>query len=251
MRSALLLLPVLLAAACASTAEDAPPRDYTREAMYYRSEPRTILVLPPRNHTTAVDASRLFLSTIGKPLVERGYYVYPPELTLAILHQEGIDAGQSWEIPPDRLHRYLGADAVLYVTISEWDTQYVVVASSVSVHLDYKLVDTRSGQVIWQDERIVARRSGDNVQVSGDALTWLIISTVDATVTALTTDYVPLAHEANTLAVSTLPIGHYNPGYPDLMEAVSAWEAAKTATKEGAEEETDTKTEEAPSEEGR
>ena len=173
------------------------------------------------------------MSTIGKPFIDRGYYVLPIEVTTAILHQEGIDPGKSWEIPPQRLHQYFGADAVLYVNIEEWDTSYLVVASRVAVGLDYRLVDTRTGAVIWEDELIIAETS-DVGQPSGvgtsDLLVWLIISTIDATVTALATDYVPLAYRANSIALSRLPPGHYHSGYESLRKAVTAWENAPKAS---------------------
>ena len=85
---------ILVAAGCGG-------RDLTRHAPYYRQEPRTILVLPVRNQTTDAEAPRFFLSTIGQPLIERGYYVMPPHLVAEAIAAEGIDlGGESWEIPP-------------------------------------------------------------------------------------------------------------------------------------------------------
>jgi hypothetical protein len=216
-----LLLALLLAASCAGTEE--PVVDYSAEEAWYRRAPRSVIVLPARNDTTAAEAGRLFISTISKPLIERGYYVYPPEVVAEILRREGIYDEQAWDIPPQNFRRYLGADAVLYVRIRNWDTSYVVVASSVAVALEYRLVDTVSGDTIWQDERVVARSSGDSMQVGGDALTWLIFSTVNATVTAISTDYVTLANEANSLAVREIYPGVYNPGYDQLQQEIEAW----------------------------
>jgi hypothetical protein len=215
-----LLLLAVLAAGCAT--ED-PVVDYSAEEAWYRRAPRSVIVLPARNDTTAVEAGRLFISTIGKPLIERGYYVYPPEIVAEILRREGIYEEQAFDIPPQNFRRYFGADAVLYVRIENWDTSYLVVASSVAVTLEYRLVDTMSGETIWEDREVVARSSGDGLQIGGDAIAFLIFSTVNATVNALTTDYVTLASEANSMAVTGILPGVYSPTFDELQQEIEAW----------------------------
>ena len=143
--ASVLFISMALLAGCVAAEEDAA--DYSAEEAWYRRGTTSVVVLPARNDTTAVEAGHLFISTISKPLVERGYYVYPPEIVAEILRREGILDGQSWDIPPQNFRRYLGADAVLYVRIENWDTSYMVVASSVAVTLDYRLVDTGSGEI--------------------------------------------------------------------------------------------------------
>ena len=219
---------VLLCAACGTTSSTEPDvieLDFSEEAAYYAHEPRTILVLPAMNDTTAADAPRLFMSTIAKPLIDRGYYVIPPELASEILRAEGIYEADAWEVRPEKFYEYFGADAILYTHIRDWDTKYVVVASSVAVSIDYKLVDARTAQTLWEDEEVVVRQSGDAVRVGGDAITWLIISTIDSTITALTTDYVSLATQANTQAVGSLYPGFYNPEHAQLMKQLDAWKS--------------------------
>ncbi len=223
--ASLLLLPLL--SGCVASGD--ATADYSAEEAWYRRAPRSVIVLPARNDTTAVEAGRLFISTISKPLVERGYYVYPPEIVAEILRREGIYDEQAWDVPPQNFRRYLGADAVLYVRIENWDTSYMVVASSVAVTLEYRLVDTVSGETIWEDREVVARSSGDSVQVQGDAISWLVFSTVSATVTALTTDYVTLANEANSLAVKDILPGVYNPSYHQLQQEIEAWRKSVNA----------------------
>ena len=222
------LVLLLTLAGCASVEDEAV--DYSAEEAWYQRAPTSVVVLPARNDTTAVEAGRLFISTITRPLVERGYYVFPPEITAEILRREGIYDEQAWDVPPQNFRRYLGADAVLYVRIENWDTSYMVVASSVAVTLEYRLVDTASGETIWEDRQVVARTSGDSYQVQGDAISWLIVSTVSATVTALTTNYVTLANEANTLAVRDILPGVYSPSYHQLQSEIEAWRKSLNAS---------------------
>ncbi|MBA2252863.1 MAG: DUF799 family lipoprotein, partial [Nitrospirales bacterium] len=61
---------LLVLSGCASQAKP----DYQK---FYEHHPRTILVLPPANKTTAVDAPPIFLTTVTRPFEKRGYYVIP------------------------------------------------------------------------------------------------------------------------------------------------------------------------------
>lgn len=229
LRSLLSSLALLLVLpACSST-------DYASLASYYQHEPKTILVLPVRNESTDAEAPRFFLATIARPLVARGYYVIPLESTMEVLGSEGLyDASIAWQADPGALAQYLGADAVLYVTITSWDTTYVVLASSVTVGLHYRLVDCRTGQVIWENAASYTRSSDAHAGGGGIAglAASLIVMAVDAAATAAFTEYVALAREANASGLATLPPGHYHESYADLQAAIDEWEA-KQAANEG------------------
>jgi len=201
--------------------------DLSGLAAYYEREPRTILILPVENETTDAEAPRFFLATLLRPLAARGYYVLPPEAAGEVLAQEGLfEAGEAWGASPRRLHDHLGADAVLYITIEEWDTSYLVLATTVTVALRYTLVDCRSGDVIWENR---ARESVQSGGYSGDPIGALVVAVVDAAVTAAATDYVPLASRANHAAFAKLPPGVYHPGYEPLRRRVEAWKAKHAA----------------------
>jgi len=213
--SAALLLA--LGAGCAST-------DYSKMAAYYDANPRVVVVLPAKNMTNEVDAPYLFQSTISKPLIDRGYYVLPPYVVADVLTREGIGLeGESWQIEPQMLARYFGADAVLYVTIEEWDSHYYVLTSDVAVALRYRLVDAHSGNVLWETTSREEVNSGSS---NTPLLIGLVTAPVDAAVTA-TTDRVPLAMRANRAAIQSLPPGAYHPDYPGLQERIAQWRAEK------------------------
>ena len=65
----LTLATATLGAGCATTSTD--------YRAYIQHMPRSILVLPPLNESAEVLAPYSFLSTITRPLAERGYYVFP------------------------------------------------------------------------------------------------------------------------------------------------------------------------------
>ena len=50
------------------------PHDYSA---YLDHMPRSILVLPPLNNSLEPVAPYIYLSTVTRPLAERGYYVFP------------------------------------------------------------------------------------------------------------------------------------------------------------------------------
>lgn len=202
---------------------------WEREALYYRHAPRTVLVVPPANQTTAVEAGGFVMATVAKPLIDRGYYVFPVEATLAILRQEGIDEGAAWQVPPQRFAQYFGADAVLYITIHSWDSTYVVIASDVAVSMSYRLTDTRTGDTIWEDH--AQKVATSHIAASRDPLASLIVSAVDAAVTAAFTQYIDLAAQAHAEVFARLLPGVYHPDYPAIQEQIAAWRQRQVDSK--------------------
>ena len=63
----------------------------TRESQYakmYEEKPVTLLVMPPINNSSNVEAKDLLYTSISKPLVEAGYYVISPLLAMDVLKAE-------------------------------------------------------------------------------------------------------------------------------------------------------------------
>ena len=188
---------VVLLASLASCKSSAPIKDYD---MFYELQPKTILVLPVTNETTSAEAPAAFQSTIASPLIQRGYYVLPVLPTINIMQAEGIYEGEQLQnVPPQRFGELLGADAVLYITLHSWDTTYMVLASGVSVSMTYKLVDTTTGEQLWID---TATRT-----VQSDTSGGLLGALINAAITAMSTEYIDLASQANSLALVSLPSG--------------------------------------------
>ncbi len=199
---------LLSVGACAT----APKPDYSR---FFEHHPRSVLIVPPINKTTAVEAPIVFNTTVTRPFAERGYYVYPVFLTRDILNDLGLsDEGLIAQAQPQRFREIFGADAVLFVTVNAWTTTYVVLASSVTVEANYKLVDTDSGEVIWERTERVVETSGGG---GGGGLGGLIARAISAALTATLVDYRPLALKMNNLAVDKpgqgLPAGPYRSEY--------------------------------------
>ena len=124
----------------------------TYDSTNFRAHPpRSILVLPPLNETTAVKGTYGTLSTVTFPLAEMGYYVYPVAVTDHFLKENGMPtAGEMHAVPLDKIREIIGADAVLYLTLKDYKTRYFFYFCTTTVAVEGKLVDTRTGLILWE-----------------------------------------------------------------------------------------------------
>jgi hypothetical protein len=183
-----LSLPFLLVfmAGCVTT----PPFDYSS---FRKHRPRSILVLPPLNQTTDVNAPYTYLSTITQPLAECGYYVFPVAVVDAYMKENGLPSPEEMHgVALDKIRNIIGADAVLYVTIEEWGQKYIVIQSITTIRAKARLVDTASGEVIWQGTQAVSQGSGGG----GDPIAMLIT----AAVTQVINTMVDYTHDLSRVA---------------------------------------------------
>jgi hypothetical protein len=192
------------------------PKMITKEEAFpkmYEERPLSILVLPPINETTAADAKEYYSTTIAEPLSYNGYYVFPLELTSEIMKSEGIyDTELLLNTPPQKFREYFGADGVLYIKILKWDTAYYVVGGNVTVAVEFLLRSTHTGEDLWKyDGIITVDTSGDSGGAGG--LAGLVLKVVTTAIKTAATDYVPLAKQANSVALVSMPYGKYHPGF--------------------------------------
>jgi hypothetical protein len=180
-------LTVLLAA-CARV----PPQDY---GPYRAHLPRSIVVLPPLNETTDVNAPYVYLSTVTRPLAECGYYVFPVAAVDAFMKENGLPtAGEMHAVSLAKIREVLGADAVLYVTIEAWGQKYRIVTSDTIVKARAELVDVASGTSLWSGTAFAQQSSSSG---QSDALSMLIAALVTQVVSSFTDPAHDLARSAN------------------------------------------------------
>ena len=174
---------------------------------------RSILVVPVVNHTNETQAADYFLTTLPIPLAERGYYVFPLNASKRLIENDGIaDPQLTHGTPAPRLAELFGADAVLYVEIVEWRSQYAVLSSSILVRFLYTLKDGKTNGLLWQDEQsLTVQTSGG----SGNLLQDAIAAAITATVDKLSGDLTRVAVTANAAALlidkQGIPFGPYSP----------------------------------------
>lgn len=189
----LLMIPLLLLfAGCVTTQ---PAKDLSR---FQAAAPRSVLVVPVVNRSVDLTAADYFLSTVTIPLAEKGYYVFPVHMVKRVLEDDGLsDADLVHSAPAEKLGSLFGADSILYVTIESWDAKYYVLNTTVTVQLAYLLKDGKSGETLW-DHRQRMVYTPQNAG-GGHPIAALIVMAVNAAVTKMAPNYMPLAHQANAI----------------------------------------------------
>lgn len=183
----------------------------TRESQYatmYENMPVTILVMPPINNTSNVEAKDLLYTSISRPLAEAGYYVISPLLAMDVLKAESAyDAELFIDRPLTMFRDYFGADAVVFSEIDDWTKR----GFGIDTKIRYIIKSATSGEVLFD-------RSCDlylNLQQNSggtSALSQLVDLAVSAIATALT-DHIVAARKANYYIFRDIPRGKYSPDY--------------------------------------
>jgi hypothetical protein len=205
-------LVIELAFSLAGCATAPASKDYTS----FRShDPHSILVVPVINHSNEVQAGDLFLTTLAVPLAERGYYVFPTNMVKDIMQNEGLaDAYLVHKTPTQDLASLFDAQAVLYVEVIDWKSQYVVTASNITVEFLYTLKDGKSGDMLWQKQQSFTYSNSAN---SGNIIANIIANAIISAINNGKADYTPVAINANALALLTpgqgLPYGPHSTNY--------------------------------------
>lgn len=167
LRLAALVTAVSVLGGCATR----QPYDYTA---FREARPASILVLPPINNSPDVKATYSMMSQATLPLAESGYYVFPVTLVDETFKQNGLTTPNDIHgVPIHKLREIFGADAALYISIKEYGTKYIVIQSETRVTAEARLVDLRSGKILWSGAATASSAEGDNN--SGGGLAGVLI----------------------------------------------------------------------------
>lgn len=182
---------------------------HTEYPEIYKEKPKSILVLPPANNSTAADSKDLLRTTILPALAEKGYYVLPIEPIFDFLKLNGAYsiAESSQDLPLDKFSSVFNADAVLKITINKWDKNYYVTGGDVEVDLIYELISIRTGKTLWK------KLNGLKVDTSGVDTGSILGNLVATAVSTATTKYITVAKKVHLQALSDLPAGFHSKRY--------------------------------------
>ena len=178
----------------------------------YDEKPVVVLIMPPINNSSNVEAKDYFYSTLNVPLAEAGYYVLPPATTMATLQRESAyDSELFIEGDISKFGKLFGADLAVFSVIKGWDKS--VLASSVIIEIEYIFKSTKTNEILYRRDARITCDTSSNVRVGGMGLMGALINaTADAVKTA-TTEYVDVAIMCNKTALSDIPNGKYHPNY--------------------------------------
>lgn len=187
----LVILVVVFVSGCATA-----PYDYSA---LEESKPRSIVVIPPNNDSLDVDAPYIYLSTLSRPLAEKGYYVFPVSVIDHFLKENGLPTpAEMNNIPLDKIGEHIGADAVLYVSIVDWGQKFKIISSVTRVQAHLRLVDVKTGALLWESVAEAEKGSSDG----GGGLAGAILGAIVTQVLSSAIDETPgVARQANGLAI--------------------------------------------------
>jgi len=210
------LLAISLAVATLGACATAPPFDYTA---FKRDRPVSMLVLPPLNETPEVVASYGVLSHVTLPLAEAGYYVIPVSLMDETFRQNGLNnPAEIHDVSPSKLREIFGADAVVYIKVTQYGTSYAVVASDTRVTVQARIVDLRTGEMLWQGNATAA--SSERKSSNQGGLVGLLVEAIVTQIVETASDTsIIYAGVASQRLLSPRPNGVlYGPRSPDYQK---------------------------------
>ena len=192
----------LLFISCATTSNLTGLTKGNTYAKMYEEKPKVILIMPPINKTNKVEAKEYFYSSLAQPLCERGYYVISPVISLDFLKAESAyDSEQFISADLKMFNRFMGADALLFTTITEWSK--TLLSGSITVGVKYEMRSTKTGDTLFERKGTITLDKSSN----NNGLAGLIAAAV---VTGLT-DKIEAARSCNYFVLKDLPEGPYAP----------------------------------------
>ncbi|MBR4322161.1 GNA1162 family protein [Treponema sp.] len=225
-KSIIISLAVLVSAlafiSCGTTKIQAFPK-------MYEEDPLIMLIMPPINNSTAVDAKDYFYTTMTVPIAEAGYYVLPPAMTMATLQRESAyDSERFIDGDLSKFGQLFGADVAVFTIINSWNKS--IIGSTITIELEYIFKSTKTNEVLFHRQAKIKCDTSTGMKGNG-LLGTLLVATADAVRTAAS-DYVSVAVMCNETALSDIPYGKYHPAHKsDKEEAAMSKKISMSASK--------------------
>jgi hypothetical protein len=190
----------------------------TQYPLMYKEKPVTLLVMPPINNTTNVEAKDLLYTSISKPLIDAGYYVIPPMITMEVLKEESAyDSEIFVDSSLDMFKTFFGADAVVLSEINKW----AKVGVGIDADIRYFIRSATTGQILFDRSCDLFLDLSSDSDSDDNKKTSLLSVLVDLATTAINTamtDHIVAARKANNYIFEDLPRGKYSPQYMQDMD---------------------------------
>ena len=181
----------------------------TRESQYakmYEEKPITLLVMPPINNSTNVEAKDLLYTSISRPLVEAGYYVISPLLAMDVLKAESAyDSEMFFDSPLTTFQNYFGADAVVFSVIDTWAKK----GMGIETKIRYVIKSAYTNEILFD-------RSCDlyldlSIDSGATGVLGALVDLAASAINTAATDHIKAARKANYYILRDIPRGKYSP----------------------------------------
>jgi len=151
----LLLFILFMTLGCASKIPHTLATDFSKMKM------RLIAVMPVNNLTVDLKAGQMLRDKIISELYFKGYPKISPSIVdekLSSVYGANLNFKQG-NIPPETVGELLRVDAVLYCTLSESKTSYVLVYAPTDISATFELRSVKTGETLWSTRYKTVRRS--------------------------------------------------------------------------------------------
>ena len=220
---------ILSLVSCVFLASCSMTQPITRGEQYakmYEEKPITFLVMPPINNSTNVDAKDLLYTSISYPLIERGYYVLSPMLTMEILKNESAyDAELFINSPLSMFQKYFGADAIVFSEINSWTKK----GFGIETDIHFIIKSAHTNEILF--ERSCDLYLDLSVQSSGGGLFGAVAALIASAVNTAVTQHIQAARMANRYIVRDIPRGKYSPEHMTDQQILAEKKDVKIAVK--------------------
>ena len=168
----------------------------------YNESPTSILVMPPINNTNNVDAKDYFYTSLTRPLIEKGYYVFPPYLVLDLLQQESAyDSELFIDGDLSTFREVFMTDAGLFTVINTWQKQM----ERITAEIEYILKSAVTYEVLYKKRGYIEIRLDSS---NNEGLAYLL-----SVITHASTPIITAARKCNAYVFRDLPLGPYSPAF--------------------------------------
>ncbi len=181
------MISAVIFASCASTTKVA---EFPK---MYEEDPVTIMIMPPINNSSLAEAVDCFYTTMNTPICEAGYYVLPPELTLATLEKENYNSRALLDGDLTEIGKRFGADVAVFTIIKS----YKKLTYSVDIEVEYFFKSTKTNEVLYHHDINLSYAPGSSSGLIRAAIATSLI------------DHAIVITEANNEILSDLPAGKY------------------------------------------
>lgn len=206
MKTLKFILPLCIAAvltACSASSGIAKGKAYKG---MYDARPVSVLIMPPINKTTNVEAKEVFHSTMFIPVANAGYYVVPPFLSMEVLKRESAwDSEMFVDAPLNKFGEIFGADLALFTVITKWNKTAL---AQVVVEVEYIIKSTKTNQVVYRRKGNVTYDA--SISSGGAGMFSLVANLAASAINTAVTKYVDIAKVCNAYSLQDLPAGKYS-----------------------------------------
>lgn len=117
------------------------------------SPTQTVAVLPVQIAGENQKEAMAFRQTLYANLKESKLKLLEPYVVDGLLKKHGLtDPAEYSDMNPARLGEILGADAVVFSKVDQVKRSYLIIHSSVECRVSVRMVDARSGSVLWKTD---------------------------------------------------------------------------------------------------